>query len=125
MSDKSIKIDADLHQAVKVRAAEKGGSITEWINDAIREKLSEEDPIEDAFAIWPFLRVVYDQVSPGGTSPSDIKKELSSQYPKENIQNTLDKLRDLGAIKEIALPNPPPIGDQVVYRKIKKIGDET
>ena len=124
MEAKSIKINSDLHQAVKVKASEEGKNISEWLVEAIKDKLgpTKRERILDEMAVNPMLRTVYDEVAIKGTLPNIIEKRVTDKNNKiraGHIQQALERLKELEVIKEIPLTNPPAEGDQVVYRRLE------
>ncbi len=124
MENKSIKIDSVLHRAVKVKASEQGKNISEWIVEAIKDKLgpTKRELILDEMAVKPLLKMVYDEVAIEGTLPSIIEKRITDKNPRiriGHITQALDELQELGAIKLVPLPKPPAIGDQAVYRRLE------
>ena len=124
MENKSIKISSVLHRAVKVKASEQGKNISEWIAEAIKDKLgpTKRERILDEMAVKPLLKMVYDEVAIEGTLPSIIEKKITDKEPKSrtgHIAQALDELQELGVIKLIPLPKPPAIGDQAVYRRLE------
>ena len=122
MEAKSIKINSDLHRAVKVKASEEGKNISEWLVEAIKDKLgpTKREIILDEMAVNPILRIVSNEVAIEGTLPSIIEKrvtEKDANIRAVHIQQAIERLKELEAIKEIPLTNPPAVGDQAVYRR--------
>lgn len=124
MSEKSVKIDAEIHRVTKIRASEESMSISDWVTEAIKQKLgpTKRERILDQFAAKPLLRVVCQEIALEGTLPSEIERRVASKNPKVaagQIQRALQELEEIGAIKLIPRPEPPTIGDQVVYRRLE------
>ena len=124
MEDKSIKIKSDLHREVKVKASAEGQSISEWIMDAIRDKLgpTKREKILDAMAVKPLLKLICDEVALEGTPRSIIVNNVTSKDARVlggQIDQALEELKELKAIREIPLTKPPMTGDQAVYRRLE------
>jgi hypothetical protein len=123
---KSIKIDAYLHKLVKIKASEEGKTVTNWVEEAIKNKLgpSKEEKILDAMAVNHFLRDVYKSIDINGIGRSKLVKKLEHIYQKTrhgNIDQALDKLCELGAIKAIPTGNLSTPGDKIIYRKLVEL----
>ena len=117
---KSIKINANLHRAIKAKAAEEGKNISEWLEIAIKDKLgpTKRERILAEMLVNPLLRMVYDEIGTKGALPSVVVERVTEKNPRDRsgeIRNAIERLKQLGAIKEVPLLNPPVKGDQVVY----------
>jgi hypothetical protein len=126
MDIKSVKINSDLHRAMKVKASEEGKNISEWLEDAVKDRLgpTKEESILDAMAVKPLLRLVYKQISIRGVQRAQIEKGVIDENPKigqGHIDQALEDLLMLKAIKRL-LPEPHSIlGDPHVYRRLVEL----
>ena len=80
----------------------------------------DKEALDDALAADSELRAVYEALPASrheGCGYSDLAKR--SAVKGGALDEKLDKLKRLAAIREVPLPEPPAIGDQSVYRRLR------
>jgi 16S rRNA C967 or C1407 C5-methylase (RsmB/RsmF family) len=127
MEVKTFKLNTELHTAIKVKASQEGKTMSEWLSEAIKEHLgpSKREIILDAMTARPLLKFVYNEIPIDGIHPEEVIKKVIQKYQENNpgitesrIDNALEELSTLGAIKKVPMRNPPTLGYRYNIRRL-------